>query len=467
MSPIEGTPGGGRPGRWARRAGAALLAVATALPARGAARAQDIGQDAGTIAVVGGYLIDGTGGPPIPDAVVLAEDGRITRVGTVDDTEVPPDAEVVDASGRTVMPGLTDAHVHLFIVGHGDYAEYFRRYHADEDRMREMMAISARELIDAGVTSARDVGAALDDALWIKEEIERGRLPGPRLFVSGPFLQKSTGPLQAFFRWTVDGADDARDKARRLVDRGVDVLKVIQLGQLTPGERRAVADVAHSAGVPIAVHAWLEEEHRMAAEMGAATIEHLGAGPRHTDQFTDASVRLLAESGVAVVPTMVVSKIYEITQAFPERLDHPRLAEDLPDDVHRDVRSSLEHPSRLGYFAGKRKVMDGYGAMVRKLHDGGVALGVGTDSGTPMNFHYESTWQEMRLLVETGLSPMEVIQMATLGNARLFGAADDIGSVEPGKLADLIVVDGNPLVEMSALHPANVVHVLKGGELVR
>jgi imidazolonepropionase-like amidohydrolase len=84
-----------------------------------------------------------------------------------------------------------------------------------------------------------------------------------------------------------------------------------------------------------------------------------------------------------------------------------------------------------------------------------------------MNFHYESTWQEMRLLVEAGLSPTEVIQMATLGNARLFGAADDLGSVEPGKFADLIIVDGNPLVEMSALHRANVVHVLKGGELVR
>ncbi len=449
-----------------RGAGLAALALAALCLAAAPAAAQTEDGSERQLAIVGGTLIDGTGGPPIQDAVVLVEGERIAHVGTVDDTEVPAGAEVVDADGLTVMPGLTDAHVHLFIVGHGDYGEYFQRYRHDEDRMREMLAISARQLLESGVTSARDVGAALEDAAWIKEEVASGRLPGPRLFVSGPFLQKTTGPTQAFFRWTVDGAEDAREKTRRLAEAGMDLIKVIQLSDLTAAERAAIAEEADRADLPIVVHAWGPEEHRMAAEMEAATIEHLGGGPAQAGQFTEESLRTLASGGVAVVPTMVVSKIYEITERHPERLDHPRLREDLQADVYDDVRASLEWPSRLGYFRGKRQVMDHYFGMVRQLHDAGVVLGVGTDSGTPMNFHYESTWQEMWLMVRAGLSPATVIRMATRDNARLFGAGDEIGTIEPGKYADVILVRGNPLRDITALHPANVVRVFKGGRSV-
>lgn len=447
-------------------AGLPLLALAVLCLAAAPAAAQTEDGSARKLAIVDGFLIDGTGGPPIEDAVVLVEGERITHVGTVDDTEIPVEAEVVDANGLTVMPGLTDAHVHLFIVGHGVYSDYFQRYRHDEDRMREMMAISARQLLEAGVTSARDVGAALEDALWIREQVTSRRLPGPRLFVSGPFLQASTGPTQAFFRWTVDGAEDAREKTRRLAEAGVDLIKVIQLSDLTAGERAAIAEEAERANLPIVAHAWGPDEHRMAAEMGVTTIEHLGGGPAQAGQFTEESLRTLAAGGVAVVPTMVVSKIYEITERHPERLDHPRLREDLPADVYDDVRASLERPSRLGYFRGKRQVMDHYFDMVRQLHDSGVVLGVGTDSGTPMNFHYESTWQEMWLLVRAGLSPATVIRMATRDNARLFGTGDEIGTIEPGKYADVILVRGNPLRDITALHPANVVRVFKGGRSI-
>lgn len=450
--------------RQAMLAVACAVAAAMALP--GGLGAQEAAADR-MLAIVGGFLVDGTGGPPVHDAVVLVEGERITHVGTVADTDVPDGAEVIDANGLTVMPGLTDAHVHLFIVGHGVYSDYFQRYRHEDDRMREMMAVSARQLIEAGVTSARDVGAEFEDALWIKEEVTSGRRPGPRLFVSGPFLQKSTGEIQAFFRWTVDGADDARAKTRRLAEAGVDVIKVIQLSALTPEERAAIAEEAERAGLPIAVHAWGPEEHMMAAAMGATTIEHLGGSPAQIGQFTDESVRTLAAEGVAVVPTLVVSMVYNLTERFPERLDHPRLREDLPEDVYDDVRASLEQPSRLGYFRGKRHITPHYFEMVQKLHDGGVVLGVGTDSGTPMNFHYESTWQEMQLLVDAGLSPATVIRMATRDNARMFGAGDEIGTIEPGKYADILLVRGNPLRDVSVLHPANLVQVLKGGKAVK
>jgi imidazolonepropionase-like amidohydrolase len=137
------------------------------------------------------------------------------------------------------------------LVGHGEYDDYFPRY---GDRLRELMPISVRELLVAGVTSARDLGAPLDDILWLKREIAEGRLPGPRMFVSGPFIQKTTGPSQALFRWTVDGEADARAKTRQLIDAGVDLIKVIQADALTPAERRAISEEARRAGLHIAAH---------------------------------------------------------------------------------------------------------------------------------------------------------------------------------------------------------------------
>ncbi|MDX1747910.1 MAG: amidohydrolase family protein, partial [Halobacteriales archaeon] len=125
------------------RAALPLLVLGTLVLTTAPAIAQDGGESLDRLAIVGGFLVDGTGGPPVEDAVVLLEGDRIAHVGTVADTEVPSDAEVVDASGLTVMPGLTDAHVHLFIVGHGVYSDYFQRYRHQDDRMREMMAISA------------------------------------------------------------------------------------------------------------------------------------------------------------------------------------------------------------------------------------------------------------------------------------------------------------------------------------
>lgn len=426
-----------------------------------------VGGDA-TLAVVGGYLIDGTGGPPIRDAVLLVRDRRVVDVGTVADTPIPDGARVIDADGYTVLPGLTDSHVHTMIVGHGVYDEYFPKY---ETRFREIMPISARELLLAGITSARDLGAPLDDILWLKAEIDAERLPGPRLFVSGPFLQHSLpaaqgtsydSSIQDSFRWTVNGPEDARAKTRRLIDAGVDVIKVIQLAELSPEERAAIAEEALRAGKPIAVHANSHEEVLQAAEMGVASIEHVGARP--LPRYPEETIRVMAQHGIRASFTSVVQRIYDITAGFPERIDDPRLAADLPSDLYVDVVTSLEFPSRLDYFSGAKSHNRYHDAKIRQLHDGGVQIVVGTDSGTPMNFHYESTWQEMDLLVRAGLDPLEVIGMATRHAALLNRVEDDLGTLEPGKLADILIVRGNPLRHMSALR--NVDTVIKGGRIV-
>ncbi len=443
-------------------AAAAVVASVTSASAQGTARAPTSEK----LAIVGGYLIDGNGGVPIQRSVVLVEGDRITHVGTMADTPIPTDARVVNASGRTVSPGLTDSHVHVMILGHGIYDEYFPKYLG---RARELMPISTKQLLMSGVTSARDLGAPLDDILWLKKEIEGGRVVGPRMFVSGPFLQHSLPPgsasstaydasVQAPFRWTVSGAADARAKTRKLIAAGVDLIKVIQIAELTSEERLAIAAEARAAGMHIAVHASSTAEVRAAAEMRAGTIEHMGGGSQPL--LDEESIRLIVETGIAYVPTSVVSKVYNITEAYPARLDNLRLKQELPADLYADVQRSVTHFSRLNYFAGRASNRH-HAAKVMQIHNAGARVLMGTDSGTPMNFHFESAWQEMDLLVSYGMSPMAVIQASTKWPALLYGRGRDLGTIQPGRLADIIVIDGNPLEKISAYK--DVVHVIKGG----
>lgn len=149
----------------------------------------------------------------------------------------------------TLLPGLADMHVHLMILGHGDYEHWNKTYRS---RFRdEIMPAAARQLVTSGVTFARDLGAPLEDILHVKRRIDRGEIPGPRLFVSGPFIQhKAYNEYEKEFRWGVTGAADARAKVQKLVDAGVDFIKLIDQDQMTDDEVRAVVETAHKAGSP-------------------------------------------------------------------------------------------------------------------------------------------------------------------------------------------------------------------------
>ncbi len=201
-----------------------------------------------TMALVGGRILDGFGGPTIENGVVLIAGDRIVAVGTQNEVDVPAGIEIVSTQGMTVMPGLFDMHVHLQILGHGDYERWNSLY---GDRIGDLvMPIAARQLLRAGVTSARDLGGPLDDILAVKKRIAAGEIPGPRLFVSGPFIQRAAyEPWQAEYRWGVNGADDARRKVQQIIDAGVDVVKLIDQDQLTAAEVAAVVETAHANGV--------------------------------------------------------------------------------------------------------------------------------------------------------------------------------------------------------------------------
>src|SRR5688500_10330857 len=189
-------------------------------------------------ALVGGTLIDGYGSKPIRNSVVIIEGERIKAVGQVGSLAVPTGAEIISTEGMSVLPGLWDMHVHLMINGHSDYAHWDRTYPALFERV--IMPASAKQLLLAGVTSARDLGAPLAASINVRNAIRSGRIPGPTLYISGPFIQHEPYPGTELFRWGVKGEADARAKVRRLANAGVDVIKLIDQDQMTLAEVRAV-----------------------------------------------------------------------------------------------------------------------------------------------------------------------------------------------------------------------------------
>src|SRR5215475_12942969 len=194
-------------------------------------------------ALVGGTLIDGFGSTPIRNSVVIIEGERIKAVGQVGALAIPPGAEVISTEGMSVLPGLWDMHVHLMINGHSDYAHWDKTYPPLMESV--IMPASAHQLLMAGVTSARDLGGPLKASLAVRDRIRKGEIPGPTLYVSGPFLQHEPYPGTDYFRWGVKFADDASAKVNTLAEAGVNEIKLIDQDQMTMDEVTATVEEAH------------------------------------------------------------------------------------------------------------------------------------------------------------------------------------------------------------------------------
>jgi len=203
-------------------------------------------------ALVGGTLIDGFGGTPIRNSVIIVEGERIKAIGQVGSLTIPAGAEVISTEGMSVLPGLWDMHVHLMLNGHSDYTHWDSTYIDVFESV--IMPSSAHQLLMAGVTSARDLGAPLEASINVKKRIQNGEIPGPTIYVSGPFIQKAPYPNTEAFRWGVNGAADARAKVKKLIDAGVDVIKLIDQDQMTLEEAKAVVDEAHKYGKMVVGH---------------------------------------------------------------------------------------------------------------------------------------------------------------------------------------------------------------------
>ena len=408
-------------------------------------------------ALVGGRLIDGYGGRPIENSVVLIDGERITAVGRIGEVKIPEGADVISTEGMSVLPGLWDMHVHLMIVGHADY-DYWDKTYPPLFRSTIMPA-AAKQLLLAGVTSARDLGAPLDDILAIRAGINQGKIPGPTLYVSGPFIQHEPYPGTEAFRWGVKNPEDGRAKVRRLAQAGVDVIKLIDQDQMTMDEVRAVVDEAHKNHLPVVAHSHRAEEIRRGIQAGVDCFEHtgLGSAPEYPPDVFD--LMKGRANTLFWTPTIGPLLLYRETRDdFPERLDDPRWQEGLPKEVAADIRRSLAHPESLSYFQNVPARWPTLKRKFEQLRQSGVILLIGTDSGVPLNFHSDSTWREIDAWVNVfGVDPMDALRAATFWPAVAMKKDKDAGTVSPGKVADVIAVRGDVLKHVDLLQDVDLV----------
>lgn len=418
-------------------------------------------------ALVGGTLIDGLGGPPVADSVILINGETVEAVGQEGSLAVPDGYEVISTDAMTVMPGLWEMHAHLMITGHSDYAHWQEAY---RDRLGdEIMPASAVQLLLAGVTTARDLGAPLKESLAIRDRIASGEIPGPRLFVSGPFIQHEPYPGTDHYRWGVDSPRDARSKVERLAEAGVDVIKLVDQDLMTLEEARAVADAAHEHDLPVVAHAHRPDEIRRGLEIGVDNFEHTGlaAAPGYPEDVI-ALLRERTATGrvhggpLYWTPTVEGLWNYDYVRDNPEKLDTDCWHRGLKDDTIADISQSIQHPERLDYFQLTPKRKPTLKRKIAQLRESGVVLMIGTDSGIPMKFHCQSTWNEMDVWVRImGIPEMEVIQAATYWPSKFMGVEDRWGTIVPGRYADIIAVEGDVLRYINLLQ--DVDFVMKGG----
>src|SRR5262245_553779 len=223
----------------------AVCAIAVVGVMRPAAGRQQVGGK--KLALVGGMLLDGWGGPPVHHATVVIEGNRIAAAGPASEIEVPKDATVIDTRGRTMMPGLIEAHAHLFILGHGEYSRWFP-WMMEHNLLEKVMEISAKQLINAGVTTALDVGDPMP-SLRVRDRVNKGELPGPRLFVAGRMITRRGQSAEASMTekvgltYPTTSPEEAGRAVDDLAQAGVDLIKA-QSG-LTAPDYKAIVDAAH------------------------------------------------------------------------------------------------------------------------------------------------------------------------------------------------------------------------------
>lgn len=407
---------------------------------------------AADIVIHAGRLIDGVSKAPRDQVSILIHDDRIT--GMQPGFVSPAGAQVIDLSRQTVLPGLIDCHVHVTsqFDGGNPIAEQVTETRFDS---AVKSTAYARHTLLAGFTSVRDVGADTNVVVALKKQIAKGIVPGPRMWVSGAPLgptgghtDSSTGldPELSDPAWAeniIDSPEDARKAVREHKKLGVDLIKIMPSGGvlsvnddpnrklMADDEMKAVIDTAHALGLKVAAHAHGKAAIDAAVRLGVDSIEH--------GSFADEeSYKLMKEHGTYLVPTLLIAHaVYEVAKTHPEQLNPS------------SAQKALQVAPRI-----QKNLHDAYEA--------GVKIAFGTDEALVP--HGENA-KEFALMVSAGMSPMDAIVAATGSAADLIGDAQDIGSVRPGRYADIVAVDGDPLTDITQLQ--RVQFVMKGGTIYK
>jgi len=426
-------------------------------------------------------LIDGFGGAPQEDASLLISVGRIAKIGG---QNIDREVDRLDARGLTVLPGLIDSHVHLASVPGSVYR------HDSADTMRELRRIHLRAYLACGVTTVLDTGISTDEAREIQGWLVDGH-PGPRVLFLSPVFTTPNGymtegtPSSGLFLPPVSSPGDVEARFRESEDLNAVGVKVFLESGFgancwpthSPEVREAIRREAAKRQLPLYVHCIALADQHAALDMEARTLAHLG--PLGSDEIL-ARLRL-REHPIYVTSTLSIQDSW-ITHAEPERLDDPLVQLTVPSlelaTARQPEATKLMFRTFATWLSGDtsdaavdagasnaRKALAAWQVLAKKLHDTGIPIVLGTDSGNwplmPSEFHGTTTLREMQLLGEAGLPTMTVIRAATQIAAKMLALSDEIGTVEVGKQADLVIVRGNPLEDLRALR--NVAWTVKGG----
>ncbi|MCU0379856.1 MAG: amidohydrolase family protein [Chitinophagaceae bacterium] len=422
-----------------------------------------------TKALVGGTLIDGYGGKPIHNSVIIIEGETIKQVGRMGEVQVPKGAEIISTEGMSVLPGLWDMHVHMMINGHSDYAYWDKKYPPLFEKV--IMPASAYQLLMAGVTSARDLGGPLQESIAVRDAINQGKIPGATMYVSGPFLQHRPYPGTEQFRWGIYGEKDAREKVQQLAKAGVDCIKLIDQDEMTKEEVFAIVDEAHRNKLKVVGHSHRPNEIRIGLEAGVDNFEHTGlsSSPSYPEDITRAIAERTAKMSMGPLywtPTVEGLYNYEDVRDNPEKLDDDSWHRGLPDSVIRDIRQSISRPGEISYFQLTPIRKPTLETKFKQLQKAGVVLLIGTDSGIPMKFHSQSTWNELDIWVRVfGVDPLQAIKSATYWPSVFMGVDRKVGTVSAGKQADIIAVKGDVLKYINLLQRVDL--VMKKGKIYK
>ena len=443
----------------------------------------------GATVLTGGRLIDGTGAPPVEDAVVVMTGGRIVAAGVAGSVAVPAGANVIDVTGKTVMPGMIEGNSHIIFDGQSNHPAYFA------GRYRDYYEIGARNLYASlmqGITTSRDTMDPLEEMIRLREDVESGLIAGSRLFTSGTILnypgvyRMFEDPTDtAFARATPEGVAYAKaamvlpvrdgPHGREIVadyaERGADFIKVSSYSgpdneppELSTEALTEIVEEAHARGLRVTTHTSSIESIVAVLDAGVDAMEHPTlvsgdeVGPE--GEFSDELVQRFVDQNVYSVSLMVVREVYVTYYEDPSRLDDPWYIRHAPADMVQEAREWVagevaEGPEaleeqRAGYQLGRLNLA--------KLIAAGAPIAMGTDKGTRLNFHESGNHvRELEIYTELGMTPMDAIVSATLRGAELLGMENDLGTIEAGKLADVIVVDGNPLEDIWALREVDLV----------
>jgi imidazolonepropionase-like amidohydrolase len=388
-------------------------------------------------------VIDGLGAEPLDHRDVVVDGERIVAVEPHRPRPATTGERSIDGAGRTLLPGLIDAHAHYtFDPTEGYLPAIARRSDAE---IVLLAASHAARALRAGITTARGAGSIRNLETVLRDAIAAGHIPGPRLLVAGSAIG-TTGGHGHQFGLEADGPQALVTATRRVVRDGADVVKVVAseaamltstglapgrmvhgAPELTEDELRAIVEAAAELRVGVMSHAQDSESVRRSAATGVTSVEHAWMADER-------AIEAVLEAGAWLVPTLVVTDVNRtlegLTPLQRERQDH----------IERTHRRSTETAVRLG-----------------------VPLATGTDTGE-VGVTADMVWREIALLHEHGASPMAAIQAATSSAARLLGLGDEIGTVEPGRRADLVLVDGDPLADLGRL--VDPALVMQAGRLV-